>query len=153
MKRFQWGLALIAIMAASGCNQGTSGGPGATNTPSNTSSTTASKPELGQAEDTFSLSLPTLATHIKQGETRSVTIGITRGKNFDQDVSLKFTDIPKGVTMTPPNPTIKHGEKETKVDVIAATDAALGDFSVNVTGHPATGADAKSKLSLKVNEK
>ena len=52
-----------------GCNEGTSGGPGATNPPS----------EAGfviQADNTFSLETPMLSTKLRQGESAVVPIRV-----------------------------------------------------------------------------
>ena len=153
MKSLHVSLVALALVAASGCTQGTPGGPGATNTPSQPTTVTAQKPVLGQAEETFNLSVPSLSTNLKQGETKTASISLTRGKNFDEDVTLKFDDMPKGVTIDPASPVIKHGDKEAKITFQAADDAALGDFTVKVTGHPTKGADAKTEFKLTVAEK
>jgi len=136
------------MVALVGCeNNSTPGGPGATNnTPQN-------QPVIGQGEETFSLDVPTLKTTIEQGESKSVSISLKRGKNFDQDVTLKFENVPQGVTIAPALDVIKHSEKEAKLTVTAAPDAALGDFTIKVTGHPAVGADATSELKIKVEQK
>src|SRR5262249_2350679 len=140
-------LFVVAGMSLSGCNtKSTPGGPGATKPE-------GSKPALGQAEDTFTLSVPTLTTHIKQGETKSETTSIKRGRNFDEDVTLKFDNVPKGVTITPSSSTIKHGDTEAKVTIKAADDAAVGDFTIKVTGHPSKGNDATSEFKLTVDKK
>jgi hypothetical protein len=68
-------------------------------------------------------------------------------------VSLKFEGLPKGVTVEPLLPAIKHGEEETKVTVKAADDAALGDHTVKVIGHPKEGPDAISDLKLTISKK
>lgn len=174
MRRFIAGV--LTAVALVGCDQGTPGGPGVkpmgttettttTTTPhdgtvttpeattTTETTTTPEKPMVGTADDTFTLSMPTLSTSLKQGETKSVTVGITRGKNFDQDVTLKLADLPQGVTIEPAEPTIKHGESEATLSVKAADDAALGDFTINVVGHPAEGADAQNKLTVTVTEK
>jgi uncharacterized membrane protein len=131
-----------------GCNnQNTSGGPGATG------NTNKSGTHVGQEENSFKLSPPMLATRLKQGETQQATIGIKRGKNFDQDVSLKFENLPKGVHLDPASPSIKHGDDEIKVAVKADDDAAVGDFTVKVVGHPKTGDDATSEFKLTVSKK
>jgi len=149
MKRLLTTAALAAIGAfgLAGCNSGSSGGPGATGTGSD------GKTHVGTAEQTFTLSVPTLSTHIKQGESKVVAIGIKRGKNFDQDVTLKLDGLPKGVTADMTSHSIKHGEDEAKVTLKAADDAALGDFTVKVNGHPATGADATNEFKLTVEKK
>lgn len=129
----------LAILV--GCNQGTSGGPGASNPPSKT-------PMVGQAEDTFSLAMP--STKLKQGENQVITVAISRGKNFSEDVSLKISDLPTGVTLLPAIPVIKHGDTDAKITLKAAGDAALGDFTAKVTGHPTNGADAVTDIKISV---
>jgi uncharacterized membrane protein len=145
MNKLCAGLLGVALLAGVGCHPGTTGGPG---TPGGKS------PIVGQAEQTFKLDMPNLATKVKQGETKDVTIGIDRGKNFDQDVALKFEDLPKGVTIEPASPVIKHGEKEAKVAVHAADDAAIGDFTIKVDGTPGTkGATASNTFKVTVEKK
>jgi uncharacterized membrane protein len=124
MKTAFAGLLVFGLVAFTGCNKGTEGGPGA----------------------------PTFSTKLKQGESKVVDIGIKRGKNFDEDVALKFDNMPQGVTLDPASPVIKHGDKETKITVKAANDAAVGDFTVKVTGHPTKGADATNDLKLTVQK-
>ena len=156
MKSLHVGLVAMALAALNGCTQGTPGGPGASNTPSKPgtpTTTTAQKPVLGQAEETFNLSVPSLSTGLKQGETKSASISLSRGKNFDEDVTLKFDDVPKGITIDPASHVIKHGDTEAKITFQAADDAALGDFTIKVTGHPTKGADAKTEFKLTVAEK
>ena len=153
MKNLHIGLVAMALVAANGCTQGTPGGPGASSSPSKPTTVTAQKPVFGQAEETFNLSVPSLSTHLKQGETKAASISLSRGKNFDEDVTLKFDDVPTGITIDPASPVIKHGDTEAKVMFEAADDAALGDFTIKVTGHPTKGVDAKSEFKLTVAEK
>jgi len=156
MKRTFVTLAALALVGLVGCNgAGTTGGPGADKAKQQQKDSPVKRAEdsVGQAEDTFSLSVPTLSTSIKQGETKEVTIGIRRGKNFDQDVSLKLDALPKGVTAEPAAPAIKAGDSDAKVRLKAADDAALGDFTVKVIGHPTKGADATNEFKLTVAKK
>lgn len=147
MKRLFAGLVAVAAASLIGCdNKGTPGGSGVTTSGDH-------GPRVGQAEDSFSLTVPTLSTHLKQGEAKAVSIGISRGKNFDGDVALKFDNLAKGVTIDPAAPVLKHGEAEVKVTVKAAEDAALGEFAVKVVGHPVKGADAVNELKLTVEKK
>jgi uncharacterized membrane protein len=140
-------LSVAALVAIVGCNnQGTSGGPGTTNRSDN-------KPVIGRAEDTFTLDPPNLATQLKQGESKAVAIGINRGKNFDQDVTLKFENLPKGVSIEPAHPVIKHGDTEAKLAIKATDDAAVGEFGIKVTGHPAKGSDASNEFKVAVAKK
>lgn len=131
-----------------------------TETTASTPAATTEKPALGtdanpiagDPENTFRLSTPTLATHLKQGEKKVVAIGISRAKNFDQDVTVKFTDVPKGVSIEPEEPVIKHGEKDVKVNVSAGDDAAVNDFTIKIIGHPDTGPDATNELKLTIDK-
>jgi hypothetical protein len=104
-------------------------------------------------KDTFTLSMPFWTTALKQGEAKAVSIAIDREKRFDQDVTLKFEGLPKGVTVEPADAVIKNGTGEAKFVVKAADDAALGDFAVKVTGHPTKGADATHEFKFTVAKK
>lgn len=104
-------------------------------------------------KDSFTLSMPFWTTALKQGETKAVSITISRDKRFDQDVALKFDDLPKGVTVEPVGAVIKNGETEAKFALKAADDASLGDFAVKVTGHPTKGADTTHEFKFTVAKK
>lgn len=102
------------------------------------------------AIDTFTLSTPRLSTSLKQNESKSVSISISRDKTFTSDVELQFGELPTGVTMVPVSPVLKQGEDDVNVTLTAASDAALGDFTIKITGHPSTGLDATRDLKLSV---
>ena len=140
-------LYLLAFMpfVLLGCNQETPGGPGA-------ATQTENKPMLGQADGTFVLSVPLISTSLKQGETKSASVTIKRGKNFDEDVTLKFSNIPKGVSLDPESQVIKHGATEAKFKIVAANSAALGDFDLVMSGHPSKGADSTSAFKITINK-
>ena len=146
MKRIAASLLLPIVLVLTGCNQGSPGGPGADNM-------TNKRPAVGQVSNSFNLNPPMMQTTLKQGETKIVSLGIKRGADFDQDVSIKFSELPKGMKIDPSSPVIKHGEEEAKLTVMETTDAALGDFQIVVTGHPSKGADAIVILKLGVNAK
>jgi hypothetical protein len=57
------------------------------------------------------------------------------------------------VTLDPASPVIKHGDTEAKITLKAADDAAVGDFTLKVTGHPTKGADAANEFKLTVDKK
>jgi uncharacterized membrane protein len=147
MKKSFSALLAMTLLALTGCNQGTPGGPGVTTNPPH------KQPLYGEAEDTFNLKVPQLSTTLHQGETKEVSIGIERGKNFDGDVALKFADGPTGVTLDSASPLIKHGDTEAKVTLKATDDAALGEFTVKVTGSPTEGADATRDFKITVAKK
>jgi hypothetical protein len=147
MKTSFAGLLTSALIALSGCNQGSiPGGPGVA-TPRQR------QPAYGEAEKTFNLSVPRLSTTLRQGETKEVAIGIERGKNFEGDVTFKFANGPQGVTVESASPVIKHGDTTAKVTLSATADASLGDFTVKVTGHPTEGPDSTSELKITVAKK
>ena len=139
-------LLVVALTALVGCNQGSPGGPGA-------DTSAAREPLYGQDNDTFNLSVPVLSTSLKQGETKALSIGIRRGKNFDEDVELTLSNLPKGVTPDPADLTIKHSETEAKFTLHATGTAALGNFSIKVSGHPTKGADASADLKITIDKK
>jgi uncharacterized membrane protein len=147
MKRTIVGLLVVALVAFAGCsNSGTPGGPGATGKD-------AKKPLYGEADNTFHLSVPSRSTTLQSGEAKEVTIGIKRGKNLDEDVTLTLTDVPAGVTFDPASPVIKRGDTEATFTFKAGDEAPAGDFTVKVTGHPTKGADATNELKLTVSHK
>lgn len=141
-----------AVLLSLGCSESRPGGPGVVTAPPQSTTTTALKPVLGPEENTFSLSTPVLSTHLKQGQSETGTISVSRGENFDEDVTLSFSGLPQGVTIEPMSAMIRHGDKEAQVTFHAAADAALGDFTIDVMGHPAQGADAHSKFKLSVDK-
>ncbi len=147
MKSALTGLLATALVALTGCNQGTPGGQGVTTNPPH------KPPAYGEADNTFNLSMPRMSTTLHQGETKDVSIGIERGTNFDGDVTLAFADGPQGVTLNSANPVIKHGDTQAKVTLKARDDASLGDFTIKVTGHPSKGADATNLLKITVAKK
>jgi uncharacterized membrane protein len=104
-------------------------------------------------KQTFTLSVPTFSTTVKQGESKAVSLSINREKNFDEDVTLKFAELPKGVTIEPASPVIKHGDTEAKLMLRSEDDASLGDFKIKVTGHPVKGADASHDFKITVAKK
>lgn len=139
--RAQWaGVAALAVAMATGCSQGTPGGPGAK----------GKAPAMGQAADTFNLSVPMMAASLQQGGTSEVVVGIVRGMNFDEDVALKFADLPAGVTVEPSSPGIKRGETNTSIAFRAGKETPIGAFKVNVTGRPTKGGDAQADFKLDI---
>jgi uncharacterized membrane protein len=129
-----------------GCNgHSTVGGPGATG--ANT------KPGIvGTADNTFQLKTPTGTTDIKQGETKTVTVSISRGKNFDQDVRLEITGMPQGMKVTPASAELKASQDKVDLTIEAARDAALGEHMLTITGTPAKEGN-KAVSTCKINVK
>jgi len=140
------GLLALAAIVFSGCDQkkSTAGGPGATD-PS------AKPPRYGEADNTFNLTASSMS--VKQGDSAQGTIGIKRGTNFAQDVSLAFQNMPKGITLDPSGPAIKSGGSDAQYKLTASDEAVPGDFTINVIGHPTNGGDATIQFTLTVAKK
>lgn len=144
MKKLAMLIATGAVFTLYGCSQdSTPGGPG-------TALPESEKPMIGQTDNTFTLDVPMMSTSVKQGEMDTVTIGISRGTNFSQDVSLKFDNVPTGVTIEPASARIPKTEENVELTVHAGANAALGDFVVKVTGSPTEGADAMADLNITI---
>lgn len=101
-------------------------------------------------EETYELTVPRALTTVKQGTSKAAAIGIRRGKKFDQDVTLEFTGLPRGLTCAPPNLVIPRRQAEGRFTLTAENDAAVGDFTVKVTGHTATVPDVATDLPTNV---
>jgi hypothetical protein len=145
MKYYFFGI-LMALLAVTGCgdSSSTAGGPG-------TKNANAKPPLIGQLDDTFTLSTSSVA--IKQAEVATTTIGIKRGTNFAQDVSVSFTDFPKGVTVEPVTSSLKSSATDAKFNLTAGEDTVPGEYVVKVIGHPVKGGDAIGQFTLTVGKK
>jgi uncharacterized membrane protein len=145
MKTLSAVLMMVGLMAFLGCNQTPPGGPGATDKGKNGVRVTT-------GENSFRVSLPSGSTTVKQGEDKNVTISISRGKNFDQDVKLSLSGMPKGVSTSPLSPVIKHGDKDVTISIKAAPEAALGEHTITVTATPTTGEPTSGEFKIDVKK-
>jgi uncharacterized membrane protein len=158
MKKLLVGLFLLAPLAAVGCNKSAPESPKATAPPAREQQTTplarvANKPILAETDNTFSLSVPFESIALVQGEEKTVLIGINRGENFREQVAIKVTELPMGVTLETADPLIDQGSADVSLMLKAASDAALGDFTCKVTGHTeSSGADFSKEIKLTVSE-
>ena len=101
--------------------------------------------------DAFAISVPFWTTAPKQGD--AIAITISRENRFDQDVTLTFSRLPKGITVEPAAGAIKNGESEARLTTRAADDADLDEFAVKITGHSARGPDATHAFKFTVLKK
>ena len=159
MKSFFVGLFVLTLAVAVGCMESSSDGPQTVAQPNREPSNepvkvVAEKPIAGEADKTFSLSAPFESVTLTQGEEQSLLIGINRGENFREEVALEVSGLPQGVTLETADPSIQQGEVEAPLVLKAAPDAALGDFTIKVTGHTASsGADFSKEVKLTVAQK
>jgi uncharacterized membrane protein len=162
MKPLLVSLSVLSLAILVGCDSGHSGtsnkvgGQGATASTDRGGSIT--DPILGLKDNTFKLTTPTLTTDIKQGEEKSIDIGIKRGKGFDQDVALTFETkdgkaLPKEIHITPEKTTIKKGDDKTAIKVKADDDAPLNKFTIKVNGKPGSGDAASDTFDIEVKKK
>lgn len=159
MKKFFSGLYVLTLLAATGCGGGTqdkeeTAAPSTGQPSKEVAQRVAKKPIAGEAEHTFSLSIPFEAVTLAQGEEQSVRIGINRGENFGEEVEIEVSGLPKGVTVETDDAAITEGSMGVTLKLKADDDAALGDFSAKVTGHTASsGADFTREIKVTVTEK
>lgn len=105
------------------------------------------------AKDSFTVGLPILSTSLKQGESRTVAMTINRDRKFNDEVTLNFGKLPEGVSLEPSAPVMKQGDSESTITLTASNDAALGNFTIKVTGHTSDGVDVSKDFKLAVVEK
>ena len=143
-------LTAAALVGLLGCQNENNkpGGPGV-NDPNQK---VTNRGTLTQADNTFELKPPLLETTVKQGQSKTVNLGIDRGRNFSQDVKLEFGDLPKGVKVTPQSQDFKAGMNEVQLTIEAAPDAALGHHTVAINGTPTTGAKASTTMKIEVEK-
>jgi len=87
---------------------------------------------------------------VKQGDSAKIKVSITREK-FDDDVKVKFKDLPQGVSVMESDMTIAKADKNGEFTLKAAPDAkTVDDHKVTVTAWSGTITnDATFKLSIK----
>lgn len=159
MKKIFMTLCMVALAHSMGCNRATPDGATATKSDSSGTSdeatrTVVKKPVAGEADHTFSLSVPFRSVALSQGGETSVQIGINRGDNFGEQVEVKVSGLPQGVTVETKEPVIMQGSTGVELTFKAASDAALGDFTAKVTGQTASsGADYSKEIELTVSQK
>ena len=159
MKTLCVGLFMLTLVGAVGCTQKASEVPEATAPATRQPSAEAvqavvQRPIPGEASGTFNLSVPFESVSLTQGGSESVRIGINRGENFGEQVALELSGLPAGVTVETADPVIQHGSTGVALTLKAAADAALGDFTITVTGHTASsGADFSKEFKLTVAQK
>lgn len=139
-------LLLIVLFAFTACDDSSKGGPGAKPPSTN-------KPVTPTSGGTFTLSTTPDSVTLKQGEAKAFTVTIKRSDNFQEEVALQFTGMPKGASIEPRNPVIAHGDTEVKFTLKTEDDTALGDFKVAMVGHPTKGLDSVSELKVTIETK
>jgi hypothetical protein len=153
MKLFSFAVVSALVAALAGCSQeSVPGGPGASNTTTKTNPVTGAQRTVPvDKRDTFTLKVPNMSTSVTQGRREDVTITISRGNEFKEDVKLRFT-TPKGITVTPAEPVIESGKDKVTVSVEAAKDAQLGKTTVDVLATPTTGKQVSMQFPVEIKK-
>jgi len=68
---------------------------------------------------------------IKQGDTDELTVKIDRD-NFNDPVTIRLNDLPKGVTFVENEVVIPAGSTSAKITLKAASDAEVGEHNVKI---------------------
>lgn len=165
MKALYTSLIVAGLIAITGCNTsptgGGAGGTGVTRSTSATSRTGATSATVKTGEsshDTFKLKGPWNLTDIsvKQGETIAKDVTVDAGKDFKEDIAFETKVDPegKGVTATVEPKTWKASDsKKVELKITAANDAPKGEYTIHVTGKPASGQATTVNVKIKVPEK
>jgi uncharacterized membrane protein len=149
------GFIALALAGLVGCNNSPPGG--ATTRSSYGAHTSAPGPSTsetaGDKHATFTIAAPSLATHMKQGETKTVAVSLHRGSSFHDDVTLR-AEPAKGLKVDPTETVVKSSDKadDIPIHVTADKDAAIGDHEVRVTGTPAKGAPTSVDIKITVSK-
>jgi uncharacterized membrane protein len=125
--------ALMAVAVLMGCQKSEPGGRAGT--------------------DTFKLSVPALATAVKQGETQVAQVTVERGETFKQAVKLEVK-APTGLQVDLETATVKPGDKgDVQLKIMAAKDAPLGEQKVMIKGTPEKGESTETEFKVTVSAK
>jgi hypothetical protein len=158
MKKLLAAVVVVSLAGLTGCPEHKSGSGGAGPSPGAPS---AGKFKITQQN-------PKGTVDLTQGEGIAVTLGIDRHSNFngDVDVDAKLAagpsgvsqdDIPKQLKLELDPHTFPGSKKDATValKITAAPDAKLGDYGIQVTGHPkdVAGTPTEKPLEIKVHIK
>jgi uncharacterized membrane protein len=107
----------------------------------------------GAGSDTFRITVPTLATDVKQGELQTVRIVLERGDAFKQRVKLELK-APAGVQVEPGDATVQPGDKgDIQLKLSVAKDAPIGEQKILVKGTPDKGEPTNTEFRIIVSAK
>lgn len=104
-------------------------------------------------KDSFTVSGPTMATTIKQGDRETVKISLSRGSDFKKDVKLDAT-APSGLKVDLGKKTVAASDPaEVTMTIEVDKGATLGDHVIKVTATPDSGAATHVDVKVKVEGK
>jgi len=124
------GVVLVLLLGNAGCNKQTTEAPGG---------------------EKLTLYAPSNQTLTAGGDPNPIDVSIKREK-FNEPVTVKFDDLPKGVTVQETDMTIAKDKEKTTFNLKAAADAPeVTDHpvKVTVTGPKSLTAEQKFKVTVK----
>ncbi len=135
MKAFVTALALSALATLPlACNKSPEGGTPGT-------------------DNAFKLTGGTIPNAIKQGDSESVKVTVSREKNFHQSVKLEAKS-PDAINASIDRTLVKDGESpDVNVKIHPKEEAAPGDYKVTVHATPDSGSPTTLELTVKVVKK
>jgi len=126
-------VALLAMLIVSGCW---------------TFKTKSPQGGIRPIDEEFAITVPSSST-VKQGAELTVTVELIRGGFFKQDVQLAVTA--NGITVNPSYVLLKASDKpEVRFQVVAAREAAIGKYRVDVKGTPVKGKPTETSFIVEV---
>jgi hypothetical protein len=167
MKQLLVGLLAGSLVALCGCDTGkksSAGGPGVTGSSraagtsasreskyQNPPDTTGTRETKHPSEGTFTISVPSGRTDVKQGQQKEVSIKVSRDRNFAEDVKLTFK-ADEGITVEPSSHTVKASDADTTVKAVVkvANTAKVGDHKIDVMAAPTAGKPTSQSFTVKV---
>lgn len=155
--RFALSMAALSAILFTGCNNktppgGGSGSGSGSTPPGGTGSPVAGPGQpTGSASDTFEVKMPsnTVPTTIKQGNSETVKLTVSRGKDFKQGVKIKL-DTPDKIKADYKGTVAASDPEEVQVKLEVAKDAPIGEHTVKVTATPDKGAATSGEFKVKV---
>ncbi len=107
----------------------------------------------GAGTDTFRLTVPAMATNVKQGEVQTVRVAVERGAGFQERVKLEVK-APAGIQVEPNDFTVQPGDKgDIQLKITVAKDAAIGEHTIQVKGTPDKGEATETEFKISISAK
>jgi uncharacterized membrane protein len=95
-----------------------------------------------------------MTTKVEQGTSKTFKIGISRGSDFKDDVTLKADSPDSKLTVTFDQNAFKGSEKkDIEATVKAADDAKIGESTIAITGTPQSGEPTTLNVKVDVTAK
>lgn len=122
--------------------------------PGETTKSTEVKP-VDNKDNTFKIdaSKVGLAPGLKQGESKTYDVMISKEKNFKEDVDLSATAPEKLTVEFNPKKVDAAHDGKVQMTVKAADDTPVGEHTVKVTAKPAKGETTSVDIKFKVDKK